>query len=223
MLLITLRSKVAPILFGALLVGNIAIAQQEQFGSSSVARVAHRVPKIPVILDGVEFPVGQLPSTDKARFYVVTAEDQEKGIVHAFSSLEWAKSFLRLSTERLRNNVGEAVVAASCQNPYSYSIFNKVRGGGGSDNLFMSMDPYGPFPTLYTNLDFSGWNNTISYVAAACNGYPTALYSCRDFAMSYNYFTCQDPDRYLVSSGVIITDLEPYGFNNRASSLKFGF
>jgi hypothetical protein len=76
-------------------------------------------------------------------------------------------------------------------------------------------------PEIYFSLP-GDWNNTISWVAAACNGWTTAIYSCRDFWMTKDY-SCADPDRYHIPSGMIIPDLVPYNFNNRTSSIKFGF
>jgi hypothetical protein len=177
--------------------------------------------KVPVILDGVEYQPNNLPDSDSSRTFVLTPEDQEKGVIHAFSNYGQAVEFtMGAMTAKASNLVfQDAVTTAACQ---SYSRFNKVRGDGGSDNLFVSLDPNSGFPQLYTNLDFGGWNNTISAVAAACNGFPTAIYSCRDFELNKT-FSCQDPDRMLISSGMYVPDLEPYGFNNRTSSIKFGF
>jgi len=175
-----------------------------------------------VILDGVEYQPNDLPDSASGRTFVLTLEDQEKGVIHGFSNYGQAVEFtMRAMAAKESNRVSQDAVTAAttCQ---SYSRFNKVRGDGGSDNLFVSLDPNSGFPQLYTNLDFNGWNNTISAVAAACNGYPTGIYSCRDFE-SNQTFTCEDPDRMLISSGTYVPDLEPYGFNNRTSSIKFGF
>jgi len=199
------------LLVSALLVGQAVLAQSPRGEDRP-----YRAPAMPVILDGVEFAAGELPSAYQPRIFVITSEDQEKGVVHAFSSEEWAKAFLQLTMARTGSE------KAACQHPYNFSVFNKNRGGGGSDNLYMDFDPYTSDPAYYPNLDFGGWNNTISWVAAACIGAPTAIYSCRDFEMQSNS-SCQDPARYFVSSGTIITDLVPYGFNNRTSSIKFGF
>jgi hypothetical protein len=211
-----------------LMVGFAAHGQQQRTNDVSTDQGSkssgHRIIKVPVILDGVEYQPNDLPSSGSSRTFVLTPEDQEKGVIHAFSDYGQAVEFtLRAMAAKGSNRVSQdATTDATCQVPFSYSRFNKVRGDGGSDNLFISMDPNSGFPQLYTNLDFNGWNNTISAVAAACNGFPTAIYSCRNFELNSS-FSCQDPDRLLISSGMYISDLEPYGFNNRTSSIKFGF
>ena len=200
--------------------GTPAIEQSKSRAQSS------RAPRIPVILDGVPYQVGELPTTERPRFYVLTRKDQRKGVMHAFSSQESADAFMRYTMDQdtKGNSSAQIVPLATCQNTSLFTIFNTARGGGNPDNLLMyNGDPFlGPAPPLYTNLDFGGWNNTISYVAAACNGFPTAIYSCRNFEMNKTV-ACQDPDRYLIQPGMIIPDLTTVGFNNRTSSAKFGF
>lgn len=211
---------IALILFSALLLGQLVTAQtvMERAGNRP-----DRNFKIPVILDGVEYPAGELPNTDAARFYVLTREDQEKGVVHAFSSNDRAAAFIRFTmAKNQRNDDSEqqGMAASSCQHPYNYSYFNKDRFGGGSHNLFMDKDPGTSYPERHLNLDFNGWNNTISYVEAACNGLWTTLYSCRNFQLFQDTF-CEDPDALAIQPGVVIPDLVPYGFNNRTSSIQF--
>lgn len=215
--------RVSCLLVGALLVGQTVAAQVPWQGKEGDRRPDNRsgiVPTIPVILDGVEFPAGALPPASSARTFVVTPEDQKNGTVHAFSSLEVAEEFTRLQTLK-SGTVGSSEELSSCAHPYDFSAFNKNRGGGGSDTLFMDMYPTTGDPGIYWNLDFGGWNNTISWVAAACNGFTTAVYSCRNFELNETFF-CEDPDRFYIFPGMIIPDLVPYGFNNRTSSIKFG-
>ncbi|HEV2855371.1 MAG TPA: hypothetical protein VHC97_21430 [Thermoanaerobaculia bacterium] len=212
------------LLLGALLVGQtVAAAQVPTKGREGDRRPDNRrgiVPTIPVILDGVKYPAGALPPSNSGRAFVVTPEDQKNGVVHAFSSHEVAKEFMRLQALKSAP-VGSSEAVSSCAHPYFYSAFNKVRGGGGSDYIYMDMYPTTGDPEIYFNLEFDGWNNTISWVAAACNGYRTVLFSCRDFELNKT-FSCEDPDYLFVSPGMIIPDLMPYGFNNRTSSIKFG-
>jgi len=211
-----------------LMVGFTAHGQRQRTNDVSTDQGSkssgHRIIKVPVILDGVEYQPNDLPYSDSGRTFVLTPEDQAKGVIHAFSNHGQAVEF----TMRAMAAKGSAPVFqdptpdATCQVPFSYSRFNKVRGDGGSDNLYMSHDLNSPFPVIYANLDFDGWNNTISAVAAACNGLPTALYSCRNFESKHT-FACDDPDRLLISPGMYVPDLEPLGFNNRTSSIAFGF
>ena len=179
------------------------------------------VPTVPVILDGVEYPAGKLPMIEEGRYYVLT----EEGVMHAFSAPESAREFMRREIEKKygENADGEAVTKAypNCAWPYIYSYFNKNRFGGGSDELFMEKLPWPNIGERYTDLDFNGWNNTISYVRAACVVHYTALYSCRNFQMDSDPFFCQDPDVLFVPGGSIYTDLVPHGFNNRTSSIRF--
>lgn len=212
------------LLLATLLVGQTVSAQEPPTKPEREQRASYRrgvTPTIPVILDGVTFAVGTLPESKTGRIFLVTPEDQKNGTVHAFSSPEVANEFLSLQAIKSAdiNNTSEAT--SSCAHPYAYSAFNKVRGGGGSDYIYMDMYPTTLDPEIYFNLDFDGWNNTISWVAGACNGWRTFLYSCRDFEMNQTY-SCSDPDYFIVQPGQIIPDLMPYGFNNRTSSIKFG-
>lgn len=213
---------VSSMLLGALLAGQTVSAQVLEKGRERDRRPDNgrgAVPTIPVILDGVEFAPGTLPPSDKGRTFVVTAEDQKNGVVRAFSSREVAKEFMRLQDLKSAP-VGSVEALSSCAHPYFYSAFNKVRGGGGSDYLYMDMYPTTGDPEIYFTLP-GDWNNTISWVAAACNGWRTYLYSCRYFETEETY-GCADPDDMFISPGVIIPDLMPYGFNNRTSAIKFG-
>lgn len=217
--------KTAPkltLLLAALLVGQVASAQvpsKETEVDQRASRPRGVVPTIPVILDGVKFAPGTLPESKTGRVFLLTAEDQENGTVHAFSSPKVAEEFLRVQAIKSADIDGAEV--SGCAHPYFFSAFNKNRGGGGSDYIYMDMYPTTGDPEIYFNLDFDGWNNTISWVAGACNGWRTFLYSCRDFDMTSDYF-CSDPDYFIVNPGQIIPDLLPYGFNNRTSSIKFG-
>jgi hypothetical protein len=211
------------LMLAALLVGQTALAQVPSKKMEGDQRASHRrdvVPTVPVILDGVKFAPGTLPESKTGRVFVLTSEDQKNGTVHAFSSPEVAEEFLRLQAIKSADINGSEALS-SCAHPYYFSSFNKNRGGGGSDYLYMDMFPTTSDPDIYWNLDFDGWNNTISWVAGACNGYRTILYSCRDFETKKTYF-CEDPASFVVQPGQIIPDLMPYGFNNRTSSIIFG-
>lgn len=187
-------------------------------------RAVERPVRGTVILDGVPFAPGELKRSGKSLIFVHTREDNEKGIVRAFSSPEVADEFMRRVFKR---DFGfEAGVEAdhtfSCASGYPpyyqwhehYSVFNKDVGCGGSANLYMSSGQE------YANLDFDGWNNRISCVKAACIPEWTTLYSCRFFDMTWDS-NCQDPDSEVVEPGLIVYDLKQRQFNNRASSLRF--
>jgi hypothetical protein len=181
---------------------------------------ANRDMKVPFIYDGVEFPAGsRLPEHQLT--FVLTAEDHAKGTIHVFSSRELAKVFVDRDVERVKNGAGvgtdgvrDRVEANSCTWNETYSWFNTAVGCGNPGVLTLV-----PFDS-YSNLDFGGWNNTISCVKAACIGYYTVLYACRDF-QTYNGGSCSDADSLWVYPGAVITDLNSYNFNNRTSSIQF--
>jgi hypothetical protein len=183
-----------------------------------------RVPTIPVILDSVEYAAGELPRTDESRFYLLTREDHEKGVVRAFTSRDRAAEFMRFATaKRQADNISTGIMTttSSCQHPYNYSYFNQARFGGDPEDLYMDLDIFTTsIPSHYANLNFGGWNNTISYVEAACNGLWTTLYSCTNFQL-FQSSSCQDPDALAIEPGLVVPDLLPYGFNNRTSSIEF--
>jgi len=213
------------ILFGTMLAGQAVVAQTVMESQRERGRgadnVTKRGPTIPVILDGVEYPVGELPGTDGARFYVSTREDQAKGVLRAFSSRDRAAAFMRFEMAKKDGSQQQVMAAASCQHTENYSLFNKDRFGTGSINLLMDRESSTTaIPSRYTHLDFDGWNNRISYVKAACNGMWTTLYSCRNFQLTVDV-SCQDPDVFFFQEGSVIPDLVPYGINNSASSLRF--
>jgi hypothetical protein len=183
------------------------------------SRVSERPVRGTVILDGVAFAPGELKRSGKSLTFVLTKEDNEKGVVHAFSSPEVADEFMRrvfVKEYGVEPNLvtSQDLFCPPYQWQQTYSVFNKDVGCGGSENLTMSSGQE------YANLDFNGWNNRISCVKAACIGAWTTLYSCRFFEMSWQT-DCNDPDREFIGPGVIVTDLNTRGFNNRASSLKF--
>jgi hypothetical protein len=178
---------------------------------------ASRVLPIPVILDGVQFPAHYELPDQALTFFVMKGEDTNR-VVYAFSSPIVAAEFLRQlkeENEAARTGDDSATQAiTACTWPNSYSWFNKNVGCGGTDVLTLT------YPNQYTDLDFNGWNNTISCVKAACNGLFTVIYSCRNFQMFVSS-ACGDPDRWYISAGDIITDLNTVGMNNRTSSIRF--
>jgi hypothetical protein len=181
---------------------------------------AAREIKVPFIFDGVEFPAGtKLP--DQSLTFVLTPDDIAKGTVHVFSNRELAKVFVDRDVAKTSGGdvstngvAGRDVRVNSCTWTEQYSWFNTAVGCGNSGVL--TLYPFGE----YSNLDFGGWNNTISCVKAACIGYYTVLYACRNF-QTYSDSSCADPDALYVPSGFVVTDLNNYGFNNRASSIRF--
>jgi hypothetical protein len=176
-----------------------------------------RVLPIPVILDGVQFPAHSELPDQALTFFVMKGEDTNR-VVYAFSSPVVATEFLRQLKEKgqaaLTGNDSMSETLLSCTWTNSYSWFNKNVGCGGTDVITLT------YPNQYTDLDFNGWNNTISCVKAACNGLFTVIYSCRNFVMSVST-DCSDPDRWYISEGDIITDLNTVGMNNRTSSIRF--
>ena len=178
---------------------------------------ASRVMKVAYTLDGVPFPAGtRLP--DRALTFVLSPEDIAKGSIHVFSFPDVAKAFMDQDLARSgmkTDAVGDRkMVPHTCSWTEEYSWFNTAVGCGNSGVLTLY-----PFDE-YSNLDFGGWNNTISCVKAACIGYYTAMYACRNFQW-WNDSSCADGDTLYVPPGFIITDLNNYGFNNRTSSIRF--
>ena len=211
-----MKTRTALFLTGFMLIAGSAFAQRtpsDDFaGPRQPIERATRSLKVPVILDGVEFPAGYvLP--DHALTFVL-----EKGIVHAFSSHDVAKEYMRQSTEKRATGIKSGGVSANsypvCDWPQDYSWFNKNPGCGGSSSITLSE------PNEYTTLDAIGWNNSISCVKAACVPEYTVLYACRYFQMTYSS-NCQDPDRLYIQGGDIYADLNNFGFNNRTSSIRF--
>jgi hypothetical protein len=181
---------------------------------------AVREVKVPYILDGVSFPAGtRLP--DQVLTFVLTADDINAGTIHIFTNRELAMVFAdRAIGKKPADGVGtdgardHDVISHTCSWTAEYSWFNTAVGCGNSGVL--TLYPLGQ----YSNLDFGGWNNTISCVKAACVSYYTVLYACRNFQMTYDS-GCQDGDALVIPPGFIITDLNNYGFNNRTSSIRF--
>lgn len=168
-----------------------------------------------IILDGIEYPADQLPVSNAGRTYVLTRAGQEKGVVHAFSTNDNAARFMRSVMAK------RSAAAVTCEHTQNYSHFNKCAFAScGGSNLFTDRDPLTVFPSRYTQLDSISWNNSISYVAAACNDYWTVIYSCRNFQL-FQSSNCSDPDKYAVEPGLIIEDLNTIGWNNRTSSIRF--
>jgi hypothetical protein len=174
---------------------------------------ATRSLKVPVILDGVEFPAGYvLP--DQALTFVL-----EKGVVHVFTSAKVADEYMRQGKLKMAAAMKGGGVSANsypyCDWPQDYSWFNKNPGCGGSGSITLAE------PDEYGELDSIGWNNSISCVKAACIPDYTVLYSCRYFINYYISNYCNDPDRLAIAGGDIYSDLNNYGFNNRTSSIRF--
>jgi hypothetical protein len=188
------------------------------FGPEPANQKFVRALKVPVILDGVEFPAGYvLP--DHSLSFVLERVGKDH-VVYAFSSDPMAKDFMRQQTAKraaaTRSKLGgvSANSYPDCDWPQESSWFHKSVGCGTSGWLVLS---YGD---EFQELDSLGWNNSISCVRAACVAEYTTLYSCRYFQMYYSS-NCQDPDRLYIAGGDIITDLNNYGFNNRTSSVRF--
>lgn len=228
-----MKTRIALSLAGILLITSAAFAQssdragnadkglgktvvQPARGDADARDRASRDVKVPFILDGVEFPAGtKLP--DRQLNFVLTPDDIAKGTVHIFSSKDVAKIFMDRNLPQNGApdaNGHRAATRDTCSWTEEYSWFNTAVGCGNPGVLTLY-----PF-NYYSNLDFGGWNNTISCVKAACIGYYTVIYSCRNFQL-YVDSSCSDPDALAIPSGFIITDLNNYSFNNRTSSIDF--
>ena len=178
---------------------------------------ANRIPKKPFIFDGVAMPAGtRLP--DMPLVWVATKEDQDKGLFRVFSSLDVAKEFMKKRTPEVTTDGSREARPnwpGGCSWTNNYTRFEKSRWCG--DAAWLSM--YSP-SGYYSQLDSIGYNNSISCVYAACDWYWTVLYSCRYFEMGYTS-DCADPDRLYIEGGLIVEDLDDWGFNNRTSSTRF--
>jgi hypothetical protein len=170
-----------------------------------------RTMTVPYYLDGVLFPANH-PLPDHGVSIVLGKGDGTNRPVHVFTSRAVVTEFLR--QEKAARDAAKISTNADCTWTQDYSWFNKNVGCGGSDTLTLY------HPNYYDDLDFGGWNNTMSCVKAACNGYFTVIYACRYFATS-NGSGCDDADYLYIFPGDIITDLNAYGMNNRASSVQF--
>jgi len=199
-------------------VPGAALRNAESKGAQ-LADVYDRTPKKAFIFDGVAMPAGtRLP--DLTLTWVVTRDDHKNNTFHVFSSKDAAQAFMKKRTDgATTNSVGDKELKPNwpggCSWTYSYTRFEKSRFCG--DYSWLSMyPPYGE----YSQLDSISWNNSISCVYAACDWYWTTLYACRYFDMTYSG-SCQDPDRLYIEGGLIVGDLDDFGFNNRTSSTRF--
>jgi len=176
-----------------------------------------RALKVPVILDGVQFPAGY-PLPDNVLIFVLEKNDKGGHDVYAFSSDAVAQEFMHQQTARRAAESKKFGLAAdsypSCTWTDTSSWFHKSVGCGATGWLILSP------PNEFTELDSISWNNSISCVRAACVASYTVLYACRDFVMSHTV-NCDAPGRLYIAGGDIITDLNSYGFNNRTSSIRF--
>jgi hypothetical protein len=192
---------------------------RERAGVGDVLDRYDRTAKVAFIFDGVEFPAGtRLP--EKSLTWVITREDHQKGTFHLFTSADVAQAYMKKRTpgvgsESIRDGKVEPNWPGSCYWTASYTRFEKSRGCGDTNYLAM----YSPNDS-YSQLDSISWNNSISCVYAACDWYWTTLYSCRNYQMTTGT-NCSDPDRLYIEGGLIVSDLDVVGFNNRTSSTRF--
>ena len=172
---------------------------------------ASRIMQVPYYLDGVLFPARH-PLPEHGVSIIVGRGDGSNRAVHVFTSRLVVTEFLR--QEKAARDASKITAEFDCTWTEDYSWFNKNVGCGGAGPLTLY------YPNSYDDLDFGGWNNTMSCVKAACNGYYTVIYACRNFATTEG-FDCDDADYLYIFPGDIITDLNAYGMNNRASSVQF--
>lgn len=151
------------------------------------------IPKMPVIVDGVQYAPEELGRFQQRLSFVVDREALDGGFVWAYTSaLGVDEHIARVKAER-----GDRALEKTCP----IARFNKVAYGTGTDWLVM----YCGQTTAYVG---SNWNNTISYVEGG--GSFTILYSTDQFR----------GDDFTVLGGDVVPDLNPYGFNNRTSAIK---
>jgi hypothetical protein len=177
-----------------------------------------RTPKKAFIFDGVEFPADtRLP--DVRLTWVITREDFQNNTFHVFSSPDVAQAYMKKRNSGVASEGAHDVTSnwpGGCSWTNTYTRFEKSRFCG--DSAWLSMYP----PSgSYSQLDSISWNNSISCVYAACDWYWTVLYACRNFSLTYNASTCADPDSLYIEGGLIVGDLDDFGFNNRTSSTRF--
>lgn len=216
-----MKTRTALLLAGLILLTGSVFAADERnprgllrdIGEGAPVEQASRVIKVPYYLDGVLFPAGH-PLPDYSVSVVVGLDDLGAQVVNVFSSKDVATEFKRQQQAKVVEAGRWGAKTNSCTWTQTYSWFNTAVGCGNPGVLTLS------YPNSYDDLDFGGWNNSISCVKAACNGYYTVIYSCRDFATE-NGPGCDEADDYAIAEGVIITDLNTIGFNNRTSSIQF--
>lgn len=200
--------------------GERGAAFRDHSGKGSAADVYDRTPKKAYFLDGVQMAAGtKLP--DVQLNWVITREDYQNNTFHVFTKLDDAKAYMKkrdlvIAADGARTGEPRANWPGSCSWTNGYTRFEKSRWCG--DSAWLSMyPPYGS----YSQLDSISWNNSISCVYAACDWYWTTLYACRYFSTTYSYPDCQDPDSLYIEGGLIVGDLDDFGFNNRTSSTRF--
>jgi hypothetical protein len=210
-----MKIRTALVFTSLMLITAAAFAQRSDDSALGPREQDHpvRALKVPVILDGVQFPAGHILPDHSLSFVL------ENGVIHVFSDHAVAQEYMKQQIDKRSASgpIKGGVSANSypvCDWPQDYSWFNKDPGCGGSSSITLS---YG---SEYQTLDSIGWNNSISCVKAACIPYYTVLYACRYFQMFYSS-NCQDPDRLYIQGGDIYSDLNNFGFNNRTSSIRF--
>jgi hypothetical protein len=220
-----MKIRTALLLAGLILLTGAAFANERtpgnlrdrDLGDGGALEHASRVIELPYYLDGVLFPARH-PLPDYSVSVVLGRAEDGSRTVHVFTNKDVAKEFMHQEKAQKVANGRFAPTTnswpSSCSWTNTYSWFNTAVGCGNAGVLTLTP------PNSYDDLDFGGWNNTISCVKAACVEEYTAIYSCRDFALSEN-FDCSEADHYYIPGGDIITDLNTVGMNNRTSSINF--
>ncbi|MEA2563028.1 MAG: hypothetical protein QOH06_4532 [Acidobacteriota bacterium] len=162
--------------------------------------------QMPVIVDGVKYQPSEMKQFEgQPLYYLVNQASQQAGMILAFTSPESRREYVEANpSKRTEQRPGVPAIAAVCAD----ARFNKVAYGTGTDWLLV-----GCGQTVSSLYNVSGdWNNRISYVEAS--GSWTYVYTCE------NFVTTGSCDEWAISGGTTIYDLNPYGFNNRISSIK---
>ncbi len=118
-----------------------------------------RALKVPVILDGVQFPAGyDLP--DNVLTFVL-----EKGVVYAFSSLTVAQEFMRQSTQKRAPAINSiSCVKAACVPEYTVLYSCRYFQMTYSSNCQDPARLYIAGGDIYSDLNNYGFNNRTSSI-----------------------------------------------------------
>ncbi len=133
--------------------------------------------------------------------YLVDQQAVREGVVYGFTSIEARNKFADLRDASRRESEPAGVAETVCADAW----FNKVAYGTGTDWLRFTCgqkDDYLP----------DSWNDVISYVEAG--GSWTILWKC------YYFNSAGSCSTLTLQGGTIAYDLNYYGFNNYASSIK---
>lgn len=194
---------VITILMGLLTVAassqTVLAKEHARQGEKSV--IVHPIPQVPIIVNGVKMAPEEITRFNgQALYYLVDNQARANGVVYIFTSLAGIERHIYTTQTLHQSNASRM---SSC-----YEFSAHYRGtylSGGSPGYVQLGSPGASFTG-----PFASWNNDIeSVVTTTCNAY-TKLYDNTNFTGSSLWLACCGTTN----------DLDIYGWNNRAGSMK---